>query len=335
MSDGSNRRDFLKGIFGQAAERAPRFIPGAPLLNLVRQQDADDTTAEPRAPAAQRKATLEDLSKLAVKAGLIANLEAVQALARPSVRLTLDRNAQPATGWTPSLLDAAAAGEAEPRELLLSLDLHDAVDPSSADSSGLTGTLTVELDETRWCHLALARSDPHPQTGAADESEPAPPSLAAHRGTSALLPLGLTGELVLPRAWSEEVQSRGLTQSETEAWIELRELLAAFQGTDLPGEREETTVIHRLLGHPDERSGDMPLACELAARGIEHDGPPFSHPRASELAPAAGRWQLLLQLSADELLDWYWGPGEERLYVWIDKADLAAGELSRTRTIIG
>jgi len=56
MSDGSNRRDFLKGIF--ARPRAGTQVhPGAPLLNLVRQQDADDTTAEPRAPAAQRKAT--------------------------------------------------------------------------------------------------------------------------------------------------------------------------------------------------------------------------------------------------------------------------------------
>jgi len=93
-------------------------------------------------------------------------------------------------------------------------------------------------------------------------------------------------------------------------------------------------VMHRLLGYPDTRRGDMPLACELLDRGyVLGETPPLAHPCAADAEPHAGRWRLLLQLSMDDALGWFWGGGRERLYVWIDESDLTNGDFSRVRAI--
>ena len=187
----------------------------------------------------------------------------------------------------------------------------------------LTGTLTCILEAPASCSLALA-DDAHGL-----------PSIAWSTSDGHSLPLDLSTELVLPRVWSEPVQELGLDEAGQSAWTALRERLAAVQGVELHGEDPQPCVVHRFLGYPDERTGNMPIECELRAAGIDLEGgPAFAHARAAELGPRSTRWRMLLQLSTDDLLGWSWGSGAERLYVWIDGADLAAGELSRTCTII-
>jgi hypothetical protein len=142
----------------------------------------------------------------------------------------------------------------------------------------------------------------------------------------------LTPELQLPREWSDSVQALGLDEAEHDGWHRLRRQLAERQGVAVHDSTHVFQVIHRLLGYPDERRGDMPLACALLERGyVLGEDPPLAHPYAAEAAPHAGRWQLLLQLSADDELGWSWGRRRERLYLWIDERDLAYGNFARVR----
>lgn len=135
----------------------------------------------------------------------------------------------------------------------------------------------------------------------------------------------LSGELVLPRAWSTAVERLGLTFEEQSRWEALREALALGQGTHHTGD-PRVAPVHRLLGVPDERHGDMPLECELRARDVLHEpGGARTHPLADELTAPSERWMLLLQLT--------WAAGL-RTYCWIDRADFAAGDLTRVQVIV-
>jgi hypothetical protein len=84
----------------------------------------------------------------------------------------------------------------------------------------------------------------------------------------------------------------------------------------------QTHRLHRLLGHPDERSGTLPLTCELADRGapLELD---LTGPDRAELEAGAQRWGLLLQ--AATLRD----QTEEMVTVWCDRDRLVRGDLGR------
>jgi hypothetical protein len=144
----------------------------------------------------------------------------------------------------------------------------------------------------------------------------------------------LSAELQLPRAWSAPIQALGLDDVEHEAWEQLRRQLADRQGVELHDRMPGLQALHRLLGYPDERRGDMPVACELLARGHAlGDDPPYAHPNAVDVEPEAGRWRLLLQLTVDDEIGWSWGAWCNRLYFWIDERDLAAHDFTRVRGI--
>ena len=263
----------------------------------------------------------------------MSKLEGLESLACQSLRLIVAPRPRGAPRVVRSGVQPGRGRESSSREPLLRLSLGSGLGDVASKASALAGSLTLELDGTT-CHVTLL--GPNRAAGSTPATSPShtPGGWADTRGGSSQLPIAGSIELVLPRTWSDRVQELGLTDEETRQWTQLRKHLAAFQGADLPGEQEPPPVIHRLLGYPDERNGDMPLACELAIGDPTHVGPAYSHPRAPEFASAANRWRLLLQLSADELLGWSWGSGDERLYVWIDEADLAMGDLSRTHTII-
>jgi uncharacterized protein YwqG len=70
--------------------------------------------------------------------------------------------------------------------------------------------------------------------------------------------------------------------------------------------------LHRLLGYPEELQARMELDCQLASHGTD---------LAGELA-GASEWRLLLQLSTDDEVGFYWGDGLGRLYIWIRERDL-------------
>jgi len=260
---------------------------------------------------------LDDLLEIAIDIGLAAHLGAVRELARYSMRLTV----LPATNGRRR---PQVSGRAQrPDGVLLGLTLSEMSSSIPIFSPPLRGTLVFVQDTPRSCTVVL------------DDGEDNSPNAAWGAAGDSSLSIGMSAELVLPRVWSEPVQALELDQAGQTAWIALRERLAALQEVALHSEDPDPSVIHRLLGYPDERTGDMALACELLACGIDLDGvPPFAHPRAAELGPRSTRWRMLLQLSADDLVGWNWGSQDARLYVWIDTADLAAGEFSRTRAIV-
>jgi hypothetical protein len=78
------------------------------------------------------------------------------------------------------------------------------------------------------------------------------------------------------------VQSLDLDDVEHCAWEDLRRYIIDEQRADL-GDDVARAQIHRFLGYPGERRGDMPLACELMAQGcgLGEDPPRFIHARPS------------------------------------------------------
>ncbi len=177
--------------------------------------------------------------------------------------------------------------------------------------------------------------------------------LAAHRGSARVLrandgrlvagegpslpaagfPGQLAGELVLPRAASQEVEALGLSEAERDRWDGLRAELASVQGTTLADGRSGVfQVVHRVFGYPDETGGEMALTCELASAGEDViEGRAQLHPLASKLARRAGRWELLAQLSGDGKLGWPWVA--QRVYFWVDREALAGGDLEQVWAI--
>ena len=141
------------------------------------------------------------------------------------------------------------------------------------------------------------------------------------------LPGELAGELVVPAATSPRVASLKLSDDEHDAWEALRDELASLQGADLadrPGGLFQ--VVHRVFGYPDETAGEMPLTCELASAGEDViEGRARLHPQAAKLERRSARWELLAQLSGDGKLGWPWVA--QRLYFWVDREALAAGDL--------
>ncbi len=121
-------------------------------------------------------------------------------------------------------------------------------------------------------------------------------------------PGDLAAEFVIPRVWSAPVEELELTEDERVAWEVLRARLASDQGTELT-DQVPVDIVHRIFGYPDHTGGDMPRICERCASG--EDFVSGHH----ELEPAAARWQLLAQFSADPELGWSW-PG--RVYFWTD-----------------
>jgi hypothetical protein len=97
------------------------------------------------------------------------------------------------------------------------------------------------------------------------------------------VPLSLSAELTLPRVWAAPAQALGLSDAEMLGWEELRARLAELQGV----ERTAPDHVMRLLGYPEDRTGDMPALC------------------------GEGAWRLLLQLPAG---------GGRRRFVWVPGA---------------
>jgi hypothetical protein len=307
----------------------------------------DGTPAPGRIPAARAlptrgQVTIDDALVLAEECGLSRRLDAIRELAARSIRLTLGAPGQgvPEASWLgdphvrPSEL--VWAGEAEPR-CLAGIDL--------AQAAALLGDeILPPIETSLWC-FASPGSYLLPERGGFQAC-----SVVMHQGQrmscaamvspesavpSTWRSVELSAELQLPRVWSDSVQALELDEAEHDGWQRLRQQVAERQGVEVHDATHGFQVTHRLLGYPDERRGDMPLACELLARGhVLGDDPPLAHPYASEAEPHTASWRLLLQLSVDDELGWSWGGLRERLYVWIDKRDLAAGDFARVYAFV-
>jgi hypothetical protein len=140
----------------------------------------------------------------------------------------------------------------------------------------------------------------------------------------------LSVELTLPRVWAAQVQALGLDPVEHDGYLRLRRRIAAMQDVELDDGFGRPIAYHRVLGYPNETGGLMPITCELTASGRD----------ATDLGAAdddvgarAGRWRLLVQLTAGAEGPWNLGGEAGRLYVWITDEDLRAGDFSRVRAI--
>jgi uncharacterized protein YwqG len=284
---------------------------------------------------------MPELLEIAAEVGLEARQSEVRALTRVSVRLSHLEGRPTASagqsrfGGVPNLgaLDDSPVWKSEGLRFLAQLDL--------AEMSKLPQQPDLKRRGALWF---FAANDPPSGLGRGDAGA----FRVAYSASQGSGPVDIrsawaegrrirpSAELVLPRVWSEPVQALELSNAERDAWQEVRGHLATSQGTasDDPA-ADASLAIHRLCGYPDERRGDMPLACELLARGLElGDDPPRVHPHAANLARHRGRWRMLLQLSADAELGWEWGSSQQRLYFWVDERDLTAGDFSRARAIV-
>lgn len=292
------------------------------------------STSMPRLLPAQltdRHVTCDELLELAAESGLASRRGAIRRLCRRSVRLAASTDGARRGVEAASLPAHLSWPEwrGAPLALRLVLDFAEIARTSGASELPATGTLFVFLSaEQPPSGLALEHS------GSAqvmfDSDTRSSPHLRPDRRL-----VQSSGELVLPRVWAESVEALGLEGDEQAAWQDLRLRLAERQGVVPFDAGSEPRAVHRVLGWPDERSGWMPLACALLDAGLDLTGHhAATHPRAADFAERTGDWRLLLQLTADPGLGWDWGPGHERLYVWIKERDLRDRDFSRVRTII-
>jgi hypothetical protein len=263
----------------------------------------DASPSLPRAPLPGRCGSAAQLRALAERSGLAAHVDAVERLARTSVRLEAaavsDRR-----GWS-RLGGGSALAQIALREL-------PAIPTGWPDRDDLVLLMRDDADGS-----VSAVRGPVPRRRF--------PGAPRRTGVRAVL----AAESTLPRAWAAPVQALGLDPAEQDAWQALRSQWAAAQDAELEDEAGGTRAVHRLGGYPDERSGTMPALCELRAAGIEaDDGDPHRRVADAGLTGRLARWRLLAQLSADRELGWHWGRPQSRLYVWVDGSDLASGDLS-------
>jgi uncharacterized protein YwqG len=117
-----------------------------------------------------------------------------------------------------------------------------------------------------------------------------------------------------------------LSEKEEESCDDLEEAIGREIGIE--GTR------HQLLGRADPVQNEMELECQLASNGVYCGNPEgFRDPRVKNLKKGAADWLLLLQIDSDEAADMMWGD-LGRVYFWIRKQDLAAGNFDAVWTIL-
>lgn len=311
MSPSSDRREFLKVMFREAAREAIKIndsiSSSGSLAGATRPQasEAGDVQPLPRASPAKRCCSPAELLSMAQRCGLQARLGDVAELARLSVRLTPRDSAD---GWC------------ERSEVRAQLDLKQI----AAQAGRSTGLPDVGV-------LRFRGKDPGP------EATGVTPCEVEHVGTRtrAALPSFTTGgrvtptaEVTLPRMWSASVDALALDDDERLGWHSLREALARAQGVDPIDSTSGTHRIDRLLGYPDETTGLMPETCEFHVRALDADV--MESLELEQFREHSSRWRLLLQAQADPRRSVH----RRRWYFWIDAEALADCEFRNVVAIV-
>jgi uncharacterized protein YwqG len=324
---GSDRRGFFKEFLRAAVEVAQEVGSAIRSLDEPAPPEEPEPWFQPRpvqAKPARRVASPDDLARLCDEVGLGGRGTDLLRLARRSVRLTLAEQPRSELGGSrlggaPDLPPGFRWPTWQDEELVFvgQINLEDvaAVDPDGPLPP--RGLLVLFYDTVRQpsglkpddrggCRVLLYDGDP-------SRLEPAP-----ERDWFIESPLELSAELTLPGSSSPLVEQLDLDHSEYAAWEVLRERLAQLQGVELEELAPEPLALHRLLGYPEELQIRMELDCELASQGTElSDGSTYE-----TLERGALDWRLLLQVSTDDEVGFYWGDGLGRLYVWIRERDL-------------
>jgi uncharacterized protein YwqG len=341
VTSGQDRRAFFKHLLREAAGVAQE-------LNSVLRAGEDPGFTEledwpPRpVPAKPARGSVDEDALLALcrEVGLEHRAADVRRLARSSVRLTRapgdDAVGGSRLGGSPDVPRAFAWPEWQGRELgflgQLKLDRVAAVDPGAPlPHEGLllffydlderpSGLLPAHRGSCRVILLDDRRSDLGP-----DEKHS--PMLRA-------MPLELSRELILPSAWSFHAEELDLSPEDMDAWDELRERLARAQGVELEESSADTFALHRLLGYQDEIGREVELDCQLASAGLDADDVSAYYEYRADHESEARTWRLLLQLSADDILETPRDGGFDRLYLCIGDADLNAGNFDAAWAVL-
>lgn len=253
------------------------------------------------AAPAGRLATADDLRTLCGELGRDAWSDKAFALSQVSIRLTHGGDGSSSLGGSPGLprdVEWPTAGDAR-LPFLARIRLDDLPETLLPREGALL--VFADLDDESYA------DEPRPcavRHVTADESERRPSAESLP-----VVPVVASAELTLPF----EPESLELDAWELSDWAELREHLAALQGTVLEETAPDYHAIHRLLGHGDALIDPLPP-------GAEEDD--------------ASAWQLLFQLSGDDALGVSFGP-YARLLIWIRKDDLRAGRFDGVRATIG
>jgi len=352
LDHGARQVDAVIIPFERAARAARDAMPSAEESGdegALLADDAADDRAIAETPAALPAEPVgdpcaeEDVMRVAADAGLIRHVEAAVALARRTVRLVPGdgpppEGARSRFGGAPDLPPGSVwpNWDAEPLTFVAQIDLAEAAAAGIDPALPADGLLVVfsALDRSPSGTSPLDRESSHVLWVPAERIPDRAPQPIGPCQPAQARELRLSSEYVLPRVWSAPVQRLGLDAAEQEAWERARRDLAELQGVTAWEAGAELRSLHRLLGFAEESRGDMPVALELAARGVDVGyGAPGAHPEARRLGGAPDRWRLLLQLTVDEQLGWSFGRGRERLYVWGVEDELSAGVLTSVRAL--
>jgi uncharacterized protein YwqG len=329
---GSDRAGFFKEVWRAAAGVVQEFRATVPSADEPAPPESPRSWYEQRpvpAKPARNAASPDDLSRLCGELGLLAHVTDVLEFARPSLRLTLSEKQRgklgaSRLGGAPDLPCGFEWPTWQGEELVFlgQISLEDVAAVNPTDLLPPHGLLLFFYDTVRQpsglepadrgsCRVVLHQGGP-------TSLEP-----ALERDWFIEWPLELSLELTLPSSASFVVEQLNLDSSEYASWEELRKRLARLQDVELEEFAPEPYALHRLLGYPEGLQTRIELDCELASQGMElSDGAAYVDPQAGKLPPGVPEWRLLLQLSTDDEVGFYWGDGLGRLYIWIRERDL-------------
>jgi uncharacterized protein YwqG len=329
MGEAHDRRAFfkelLRGAVQAAGEVGSLIEPERPAAD-EEVSDATELRQETvPAAAARRLASGDDLRELCAELGLEAWADEAVALARSSIRLTRGAGRGSRLGGVPDVPASFEWPRWQGEELTLVTQVHLAELPESALPR--SGTLLV------FFALAAEPAGQQPaDAGGCSVMFVAEGPTDRADGHSALPELAVvpSAELTLPLEPASVVREA----ADLEAWMQLREQLAALQGVEAEDRAEDYHALHRLLGYPDTLADDMELDAQLVANGVDLTGADrYFDPRITDLEPGAADWRLLFQLSSDTDLGVSLGD-YGRLYVWIREDDLRAGRFHGVRAFV-
>ncbi len=118
---------------------------------------------------------------------------------------------------------------------------------------------------------------------------------------------------VLPYYDDASIEMLGLTDEETDLYIEIKEHFEEFDAHGgLP--------CHQVGGVPDPIQGnDMQFEAEKASKGIYMgDGKEYRKAKKNDFLLAKEKWRLLFQVDSDDDLKLYWGD-LGMIYFWVEK----------------
>jgi uncharacterized protein YwqG len=118
------------------------------------------------------------------------------------------------------------------------------------------------------------------------------------------------------------INELNLSDAESDAYLELFEA------------ENEGSIIHKILGHPNQVQGDMQLECQLVSNGLYcGDSAGYQDPKRKVLEKTAGEWRLLLQIDSDEDTGMMWGDSG-RIYYWIRDEDLRSKRFDKVWMVL-